>query len=212
MKTAAGLLCLAFLFASTVRADDPNDLWYRGFLKNEAAKEMIEDDRLLERIELRQASRNAGSPAENSKSPGVAELEEELKALKKRLRELRERKKELDQEILDMKGNFDFGAAPRIEAPELPSFHSRLSDEEKRLFSTPDGMGELFPEGSITQIDPESGGEITTELRDPPSFPQNWIPRKVDGEWTFIIPLIETDETRSFSKVIPAPATQPLSK
>ncbi|MEM1443317.1 MAG: hypothetical protein AAGF67_13300, partial [Verrucomicrobiota bacterium] len=161
MKTAASLLCLAFLFASTVRADDPNDLWYRGFLKNEAAKEMIEDDRLMEglnalneafiyfkrvalehsdfqselvwmrlqliaeqRIELRQAIRNAGSPAENSKSPGVAELEEELKALKKRLRELRERKKELDQEILDMKGNFDFGAAPRIEAPELPSFHS----------------------------------------------------------------------------------------
>ncbi|MEM6279176.1 MAG: hypothetical protein AAF733_06835 [Verrucomicrobiota bacterium] len=236
MKTIASLLCLSFVFVLATRADDPNELWYRGFLKNETAKEMIDDDRLLEglnaldeafsyykRVALEHPEFNSElvwarlqrtaekrillqQAIQNSESVGVTELEKELKSLKKQLRALRERKKDLDEELRDLRGDLDLGAAPRIEAPELPSFHSRLDDEERGLFSTPGDISELFPEGSLTERESESGEGIILDREAPPTVPENWIPRNVDGKWTFLIPLIETAETRPFSRLVPVPA------
>lgn len=40
----------------------------------------------------------------------------------------------------------------------------------------------------------------------PRKIPRNWIPRIYDGETMYLIPLVETDETKAFSKLIPAPA------
>ncbi|MEM7603357.1 MAG: hypothetical protein AAF357_18340, partial [Verrucomicrobiota bacterium] len=159
-----------------------------------------------QRVELAKVIKNS-NPAK------LKELEEELEGLKEELRRLRERKKLLDGELDRLKrpgSEIDFGFRTPTK-PEtrlkLPRFNERHEDEKGGLFAFPGMNSELFPGEWLESLDDEASDVlIEIETAAPNQVPRNWIPRLVDGEMTFLIPLVETPETRAFSKVIPAPA------
>lgn len=248
MREIVAILSLLFLVesASSQSSDDPSSLWYRGYLKVQAAEKLVELERFQEganalegafqtfktlalqypefqpeavRFRLQETAEERMRLIEVVEKleelPEVDELEDELRQLKNQLRSLRVRKKELDEELEDLLGGGDLAAVPHLELPESHGFHSMLEDshwlpypelgEAKAEGQFP--ILDLFPEGSIILKD-ASGVYIILEDDSQAQIPRNWIPKFVDGEWTFIVPLVETPETRRFSKLTPVPTFQ----
>lgn len=163
-----------------------------------------------DRIQIK-ASIKSAVEAEDETAQKVNRLEAELEELKNQLRELRKRRELLDRELEELEGaqgevdlGFNLDWQGRI---ELPSLHELLDKREKGLFSGSFLESELFPDGRVELEDEDGTKVVIKEPATSRTIPENWIPRLYDGEMTYLIPLVETLETKRFSKIIPVPVT-----
>lgn len=247
MKIFTPLLFGLVLSAGNLRAeerDDPNDLWFRGFLLTKKAEDFNQQQKYIEslnslneaflefkklslehpdfvprmvKLHLQRtaekqfklkATLRKKNPSELPKSDHVKRLEAELEALKSQLRKLEERREGLDSELKDLKGavkpnDFGFNLDWEVLPPTL-SFQERVDDGEESIFSRPRSGYGLDPQ-ALWELERKLRRETEPkeELGAPEIVPENWIPRRIDGEMTYLIPLVEMLETRRFSSITP---------
>lgn len=174
---------------------------------------------------LKRELKEANPPSDKKRSDPdteIGDLRERARILQKELNELKSqlKRKSVPDEKLELpkkeeeQANADDERTGILEdLVKKLDFQERLTDEEKRLFANPSQFSQLFPEGWRSLKD-ENGTDIVIEEKPSSTdkIPENWIPRPFEGRMTYIVPLIETPETRAFSKRQTVPAAVFQSK
>jgi hypothetical protein len=220
----AVILCWVIVASTlaTVKANegaDPSDLWYRGFLQVQKSQEHEECGDFLSALSAAEQALDYLTSVSN----GHPDYHPVL--VKKRLQILAGKREQLKSQITAGGEKPEGDHDPDTMADEIARKKALIEQLEKKL-ETIRSRKELL-EKKLEQMrkEKESGtkedsnaGEADirfTEPKDavyilqdkiPAGIPSNWIPREYDGETTYIVPLIETNETRPFSKLTPAPA------
>ncbi len=199
----AVFVCGGLLSADDKKAGDPNDIWYRAFVKAKQAKELEEKGEFLKAYQATEES------FEGLKQLALLHGDFHPAILNPRLQLLAEQKEKLrrligrDGKAVDRSGD----AANKALPDDQVKRQGQTGASEKKL---KDGA-ELGPEKREAKkgfVD-ENGVEyllVPTGKVDSARIPKNWIPREFEGQMTYIIPLIETPETTAFStrKMVPA--------
>lgn len=188
---------------------DPADLWYRGYLLTQETEEHEKNGSYLEALsKLNEAfalfkTLSLSHPDYHTElvkhrlqliaekrvilkarmAPGEPTGESRVEALKSALEGLQNEKEKLHRELRRLQKSIE-ALEEEIEAGESPPKQGQLENFLR------DQNGTLYAIEESTS----------------PKVPSFWIKREYDGQTTYFIPLIETDETKAFSRLTPAPA------